>query len=270
MKSVAVIITIYIKTNIEYFKNALQSVLFQTYPKIKIYIVFDGPVQKNIIEYLNNLNNEKIEIINNSINKGPGYARNIAIKRVKEDYIAIMDADDISDKNRIYKQVTYLDKNSNIDIVGTFIKEFNSKYERFIIYPEKHEEIKVKAKYICPMAAPTLLGKSHIFKKYSYNEKYNYGEDYFMILKMLINNVTLANINEYLYEYRISEDFNRKRKSINVIKADINNRILAMKLAKIYELPFLFFVLLISVISKYMPNNINHKIRSTYKLLLKH
>ena len=87
---------------------------------------------------------------------------------------------------------------------------------------------------------------------------------------MLINNVTFANIKEYLYEYRISDDFNKKRKSINVIRADINNRILAMKLAKIYELPFLFFVLLISVISKYMPYNINHKIRSIYKLLLKH
>jgi hypothetical protein len=270
MKSVAVIIPIYIKTNYEYFRIALQSVLFQTYPKIKIYIVFDGPVEKDIVTYLNNLNNEKITIINNSINKGPGYARNIAIKQIKEDYIAIMDSDDISDKNRIYKQVDFLEKNPSIDIVGTFIKEFNSKYERFIIYPEKHKEIKNKAKYICPMAAPTLLGKSCVFKNNNYNEKYNYGEDYYMILKMLINNVTFANIKEYLYEYRISDDFNKKRKSINVIRADINNRILAMKLAKIYELPFLFFVLLISVISKYMPNNINHKIRSTYKLLLKH
>lgn len=80
----------------EYLKEALSSVLGSTYTQIEIFIIDD--FSKVPLKYEDLAINEKkfpISIIRNSSNRGPGYSRNVGVKKCSGEFVAFLDADDI-------------------------------------------------------------------------------------------------------------------------------------------------------------------------------
>ena len=70
-------------------------------------------------EILNQHRDPRIIIINNSINLRLAKSLNKGISLSQGMYIARMDADDISLPDRLYKQYSFLENNTDIDILGT-------------------------------------------------------------------------------------------------------------------------------------------------------
>lgn len=79
--------------NGEYLREAINSVLKQTYTNYEIIIINDGSLAK-YQEELKNLTNSNIKIINQT-NQGVSVARDNGIKNAKGDYILFLDADDL-------------------------------------------------------------------------------------------------------------------------------------------------------------------------------
>ena len=73
-------------------KNAITSVLEQTYDNWELLIVDDGSTD-NTLDLLNNISNDKIRIFSYNENKGASFARNFALKEVTGDYIMYLDSD---------------------------------------------------------------------------------------------------------------------------------------------------------------------------------
>ena len=81
------------------FKQAIDSVLNQTYKIFELIIINDGSTDKtssNIeIDYNQQINNGKINLIKLKENKGQCFARNIGLEQAKNEWLVYLDSDNI-------------------------------------------------------------------------------------------------------------------------------------------------------------------------------
>ena len=109
---VSIIVPIY-KTNIQYVKECLNSVVKQTYPKDKMEIVIcvDGNDEKynsHLNDVMHKIDKVEIKVIPNEKHYGLGVSRNKAIEASRGDWILILDSDDILEKTAIEKLIKNL------------------------------------------------------------------------------------------------------------------------------------------------------------------
>ena len=104
----------------EYLREAVESVLLQTYTDLELIIVNDASTDKTG-EILERINDERVKVIHLAENRGAAAALNLGIEQAKGDWIAIHDADDISYPHRIERQMRYLQDRPGTVAVGSFI-----------------------------------------------------------------------------------------------------------------------------------------------------
>ena len=95
----------------QYLKEAIQSLLDQTYTDWELIAVDDGSTD-NSWEILNSYTDPKIKIFQRK-NGGQCAATNTGLQHITGDYILFFDADDLMDKNKIKVQVEALEKAGN-------------------------------------------------------------------------------------------------------------------------------------------------------------
>ena len=118
-------------------KRAVESALASRPYPAKIYVVDDGsdiPASDVLHEYLS-----QIEVIRSPLNRGPAGARNLALRIITanfHEYVAILDADDIMNPERIARQKLFLDKNHDVGVVGTWKRCFEENTEKTVFFIE--------------------------------------------------------------------------------------------------------------------------------------
>ena len=116
-----------------------------------------------------------------------------------------MDADDISKDVRIEKQVEYLEKNPNIDLLGSnrkYIGENNFNKKKFSQLPTENNIIKWHLLFSVPIIHPTLMVRANIMKSQNgYSEQFKYAQDYELYTR-LSKTSNFHNLSESLLEYR--------------------------------------------------------------------
>ena len=123
---VSVIMPYYKK--IDYVEKSIDSVLSQSYQDLELIIVYDDENKKDL-SYLKKIEkeNKKIKIIENPKNLGAGQSRNIGVKYSTGDVISFIDSDDYWFKEKLNKQINFMEKN-NLDFVFCdYIKKKNNK-----------------------------------------------------------------------------------------------------------------------------------------------
>jgi glycosyltransferase involved in cell wall biosynthesis len=116
-----------------YLKDAVESMLYQTYPAIELIIVDDHSTD-NSWEILKSYKEQfptRIKLIRTkkNLNCGGDTCANYGISKAIGKYIARMDADDIAVPNRIEKQVAYLESHPGVTLVGSQAYVINGKGE---------------------------------------------------------------------------------------------------------------------------------------------
>ena len=105
---ISVIMPVY---NMEKFlAKAIDSILNQTINNFEFIIINDGSTD-NSLNILKSYNDKRIKIINNSKNLGIAKSLNKGKEVAVGEYIARQDADDISEPDRFFHQLDYLNKN---------------------------------------------------------------------------------------------------------------------------------------------------------------
>ena len=125
-KLVSIIVTAY---NCSYYINScIKSLLNQSYKKIEIIIINDCSTDKTKLK-IKKFKDKRIRLINNKKNIGVSRSLNKGLKLSNGEYVAINDADDISNKNRIEKQIKFLEKNKKVNLLASsiLIKKINKK-----------------------------------------------------------------------------------------------------------------------------------------------
>lgn len=100
-----------------FIRETLLSVLFQTYPDIRIVAVDDGCTDRTR-EILDSYG-DRIGVLDHPgrVNRGQSAAINLAIRSTESPYVAILDSDDYWAPEKIERQVAFLEKHPEIGLV---------------------------------------------------------------------------------------------------------------------------------------------------------
>ena len=131
-KKVSVIIPCFNKG--EYIKEAVESVINQTYQNIEI-VCIDDCSTDNSYETLKELANkyENIVLLRNEENKGVVYCRNTAINTATGEYILPLDADDTIEPTYVEKAAKILNTYNQVGVVYCNYKYFGDSQRRIEI-----------------------------------------------------------------------------------------------------------------------------------------
>lgn len=218
----------------KYLKESIESILTQTYREFEFIIINDGSTDKSleIIEYYSSLDN-RIKVISRE-NKGLVYSLNEGVKLSTGRYIARMDADDISYKDRFQKQIDYLLDNQDVYILGTFVEAIgNSEKKEFIenYFNQTWDEnsAKERIKECCMILHPTaMIKREALIELKGYRNKYNIMEDDDLWIRAFKKGYKISNYSEVLLKYRLHNESksNTERDDSDIyLKQKINMRL---------------------------------------------
>ncbi len=259
--------SVYKNDNPDHFDQALLSIWDkQVLKPYEVVLIQDGPVPEFLNEIINiwvkKLKLSMVLIINDS-NIGLTRSLNKGLKKCRGDFIARMDSDDISSPNRFKLQLEFLKKNPKIDVVGSYLQEFNEFGNLNIVrkYPANNFGINKIIHRSSPMCHASVMFRRNIFDDGClYNEKYKTSQDIALWFELLARGYELANISKVLYNARLNNQFYKRRsykKALNEFEIYWNGII--KKFGYSIKLIFPIFRLLIRL----MPSSITRLIYSS-------
>jgi glycosyltransferase involved in cell wall biosynthesis len=204
MSKVNIILPVY--NGGEYINDAVSSILNQTFSDFTLYIINDGSTD-NTLDVLNLFTDKRVHILSNDGNKGLIYSLNRGLECSKGgEYIARMDADDISLPNRLEEQVKFLDANLHIGVVGTAVEYFskNRSHIKIMYRPCDHSKVLSALLFYNPIVHPTVMIRTKVLSDEKYPQDYPKYEDYMFWIN-LTPKVLFANLNKVLLRYRQHE-----------------------------------------------------------------
>lgn len=201
-KKVTVLMPVY--NGEKYLKEAIESIVNQTYKDFDLLIINDGS-SDNSENVILSFSDERIKYIKNDSNMGLIGTLNKGLDLITGEYIARMDQDDISLPKRLEKQVKFMDENEEIAVSGTSIRFFNETgFLTKHIMPINPTEIKISLFFHCTLMHPTVIIRNRCFreKNYMYNMNHKNVEDY-GLWQLVSQKDKLGNLQEVLLNYRI-------------------------------------------------------------------
>ena len=210
--------SLYKNDTLLYVQQAVESIVNQSYSLFDFYIQYDGNIPIDVDGYLSSLKDERIRIFKRDKNKGLAYSLNELLSRLLPmgyEYIARMDADDISLPNRFERQILYMDEHPECEAVGTWAIEIKADGSEFYRkqMPVTHKQCyDFFMKRDCMIHPTVMFRRSYIDKAGLYSLDTYFGEDTMMWAQGFSNGCKFANIPEYLFKFRLNDDFfNRRR-----------------------------------------------------------
>ena len=203
---ISVIMSVYKENKME-LKSSIESILNQTYSNLEFIIIIDYPEEKWRINFIEEYRKRdgRIKLIVNSHNIGLPLSLNEGLKYATGQYIARMDADDISYKMRLEKQIYFI-KENNYDICGSDIQCFyNNKKQQYVDYCQNTKYINKLLKEKNSVAHPTWFAKKTVFEKLNGYRNIFSCEDYDFLLRCSLGNFKIGNLDECLLLYRLNE-----------------------------------------------------------------
>lgn len=95
----------------KYISDSINSVLYQTYKNWELIIVDDCSTDNTDEAVKPFLSDNRIRYIKNEKNSGAAVSRNYALREAKGKWIAFLDSDDLWEKDKLEKQISFMEKN---------------------------------------------------------------------------------------------------------------------------------------------------------------
>ena len=216
----SVLMSVYYKENPSWFKTALDSVINQTLQPNEIVLIEDGKLTDElykVIEKYKNQYSNLFKIIPLEKNSGLGEALRIGVLNCSNELIARMDTDDIAKNDRFKKQIQFFQEYPNVDLVGSWISEFEDEPDKIISYrqlPIEHQEIYKFGQFRCPVNHMTVMYRKDAVLKAGNYQTFKNIEDYYLWGRMLKQGAVFANIPECLVNVRAGNSMLKRRANL--------------------------------------------------------
>lgn len=185
-----------VHNNQEDVYKSVESIINQTYTNFEFLIIDDASTD-NTLKILNKVTDKRVKIYSNKKNLGLTKSLNYLIMQSKGQFIARQDADDVSLKTRLEKQLNFLGKN-NIKVCTTraFIKNSSKKIPGYSFYIPNN----ILIKYKNPFIHGTLFIESDLINKIgNYDDRFYYAQDYELFTRLIKNKIVIKTLKEPLY-----------------------------------------------------------------------
>jgi glycosyltransferase involved in cell wall biosynthesis len=194
----------------DFLVESLDSIFDQTYKDFELIIVDDASTDNSwrIIQEYKKKHPKKIiaRRLKKNLNCGGDRCANEALRLATGKYIARMDADDIAIKNRLEKQVAYLESHPRTFLVGSNAYVID---KEGTLLGEKLEPESTKAIYHAYFGFHPLIHPTCMFRRvvkgnpFQYEIVYSANNDYYTFFKLLCNGAHFVNLPEKLLYYRV-------------------------------------------------------------------
>ena len=211
---------------VEYIQAALSSILNQTYSNLEVLVIVDNPQNSEAISFLKSSSQKdnRITIYINERNRGLVYCLNYGISIAKGEYIARMDADDISFPKRIEQELKFLLEH-DYDLVSTGIVAIDE--DGKVLEGEKHPKyqpgrnLEKQMYYENRVAHPTVLIRKKALDRLHGYRTIKSVEDYDLWLRFLTEGYSIGFLETSLLYRRIShEGVSRSNRYVQFLGAE--------------------------------------------------
>jgi teichuronic acid biosynthesis glycosyltransferase TuaG len=189
----------------DYIREAINSVLNQSWPYWELLVVNDGSAD-NSEKIILSFNDSRIRYFSQT-NKGVAFARNVALKVMQGDYFCFLDADDVLPQKSLEARIKVFKQNPQLSFVdglvvykdGSLNKTLRTYQPRFKGYPYK-ELVKVDRK--CYFGLSWMI-KREPQVEYTFKVNMTHAEDLYFYISISERKLYDYAKEEVLY-YRIS------------------------------------------------------------------
>lgn len=215
MTQFSVLLSVYAEEKPDALMDCFESLINQTLSPSEIILVCDGPLSRELEDtislYMCRL---PLVLVRLDKNIGLGAALSVGLKACQHELIARMDTDDICVANRFEKQVSFLEVNASIHLLGGAIAEFKhapSDAGTTRRLPTEYDDILRYARSRNPLNHMTVM-----FRKSSVLDAGNYKtllgfEDYYLWARMIVAGYQIANLDDVLVYVRIGNGMLARR-----------------------------------------------------------
>lgn len=187
-----------------YLKEAIDSILNQTFTDFEFLIINDGSTDESTI-IIDSYTDSRIRHVHLPQNKGVINALNKGLELAQGKYIARMDADDIALRERLARQVKFMDGHPEVGVAGSWVQYFGAK--NAVIKPaQTHAEICWTLLFGSALYHSSVIMRTEFILVHAirYPADYPHAEDYALWIELALQ-TKLANIPEVLLMYRWSD-----------------------------------------------------------------
>lgn len=212
----------------DYIDEAIDSILNQTFEDFELLVIDDGSTDSsaNLVAALNDV---RIRLLRQPQNLGLVAALNRGLDEARGEYVARMDADDISLPQRFEKQLAFLDAHPEVGACGSWMESFSSTEKVTWTAPVDHDEIFCRLLFESVLYHPTVVFRRNMFEQYGlrYDPDYPCAEDYELWCRCA-RYFQLANLGEVLLHYRLHSESigGRKREEKLATASRVRDRML--------------------------------------------
>ena len=205
----------------KYLRKAIDSVINQTYKNLEILMIDDGSKDDTpdiIREYA--ARDPRIVPVFNESNLGLIRTLNKGVQLATGTFIARMDADDVSELNRIETLFKNFQQNPDIDVIsaGYYFLSVNGEILRKA-YPKAtmSKALHFVSFFCTPVNHPCVMVKSDVLKENPYDIKFLHSEDYELFSRLMEERYQFMNLDQQLYYLRINpESVSRRFEQIQI------------------------------------------------------
>ncbi len=203
-----------------YVREAIQSILTQTYRDFEFLIVDDGSTDGSS-EILDEMakTDARVRIIKNETNLGLTKSLNRALRQAQGIYVARMDGDDVARPERLKKQIAFLEAHQEIAMIGTAYEWIDENgnvigQKKVAIDPDELHRMLIRTNPF--LHGSIMIRKEILDRAGGYDERYNKAQDYDLWLR-LSKTCKFANLPEVLMQKRMTKNmisFKNEREQI--------------------------------------------------------
>lgn len=212
----------------KYINESVDSILNQTFTDFEL-IIIDDKSTDNTLNLIKKYNDNRIIVFEKNQNSGYTNSLNYGISIAKGEFIARMDADDISLPTRFEEQIEFLESNPEFILCGSWLQVIGT--SRIIKKPENHQEILIHLLYSNPIGHPSVMLKKEVLYKFKYDINKEPAEDYDLWTKLIWHG-KMYNIQKPLLLYRKHDSQISTTKSIIQMQRYLYSRIELFKSLK--------------------------------------
>lgn len=201
MPKVSVLLPAY-NTKAEYLREAIDSILAQTFTDFELLILDDCSTDPAVAEVVSSYSDGRIKFFRNERNLGISGSRNKLIELAQGEYLAVADHDDISLPERFELQVDFLDKHPEVGVVGAALEIFPRKGKSSLplgsVDIENLMMLKTGIDHQASMIRKSVITDTGL----RYEEEFSPSEDH-RLWTRLIGKTQFANLPQVLLRYRV-------------------------------------------------------------------
>lgn len=202
-KNPAVTVFMAVYNSAGYLKEAIESILSQTFTDFELLIINDGSTD-NSVSIINEYSDPRIRLVNNETNKGLYYTRWRSIGEARGNLFAILDSDDVAMPNRLAVQHEYMMRNPDVAICGTGTALINSKGEITEVSSHLTGDQNVPMIFQNVLTNSSVMMRTEIVRAIGSYREFDPAEDYDLALR-IAEKYRIENLEEVLVKYRIHE-----------------------------------------------------------------